>query len=338
MIALITGITGQDGSYLTELLLEKNYIVWGIIRRSSTLNTSRIEHLLDKINLRYGDLCDSVSLYNILHEINQLYTFDTLEIYNLGAQSHVKVSFELPIYTCQVDALGTLHLLEAIRTCGFTNKIKLYQASTSELYGKVLEIPQNEKTPFNPRSPYAIAKLYSYWITKNYRESYNMFICNGILFNHESPRRGHNFITKKITLGLAKILTNKEQFLKIGNLDAKRDWGHAKEYVYGMWLMLQQSKPDDYVLATGKNHSVREFIECAFKYKNINIKWKGNGIHEIGYDESTNKELIKIDPKYFRPTEVDELLGNSTKAHLELGWNSKCTFEELVHEMVDYDC
>ena len=340
-IALITGITGQDGSYLTELLLEKNYIVWGIIRRSSNINTMRIEHLRKNKNLilKYGDLTDSICLINILNQIKTEYVnLNKLEIYNLGAMSHVKVSFEVPEYSTDVNANGTLRILEAIKNSGYSNKIRFYQASTSELYGKAQEIPQTETTPFYPRSPYAVSKLYSYWIVKNYREAYNLFACNGILFNHESPRRGITFVTRKITIGLNKILNNEEDKLVMGNIDAKRDWGHAKDYVEGMWLILQQDKPDDFVLSTNETHSVREFIEKSFALKGFDIKWKGSGINEIGYDTKTNRELIFISKKYFRPTEVDLLLGDSTKARTKLNWKPKYSFDMLVNEMVNNDC
>lgn len=341
-IAFITGITGQDGSYLAELLLEKEYIVWGIIRRSSSINTGRIDHIFDKLNLRYGDLTDSSNLLNILTEIKNTYVnLERVEVYNLAAMSHVKISFELPEYTCDVDALGTLRLLEACRTCGIPlSKIRFYQASTSEMYGKVLEIPQTEKTPFYPRSPYGVAKLYAYWITKNYRESYGMYACSGILFNHESPRRGHNFVTRKVTIALGNILKGKQDKLVLGNINSLRDWGHAKDYVNGMWLMLQKDadKVDDYVLATNEYHSVREFVEKAFLLKGINIGWTNEGLHEIGYDINTGKELVFISEKYFRPAEVDELLGDSTKAKEELGWVPSVKFDDLVKEMVEADC
>jgi GDPmannose 4,6-dehydratase len=338
-IAFITGITGQDGSYLAEILLEKEYEVWGMIRRSSSINTMRIDHLLDKLNLRYGDLTDTSCMFNILNEIKTKYdNIEKFEIYNLAAQSHVKVSFELPEYTANADAFGTLKILEAIRNLGLVNVAKFYQASTSEMFGKVQEIPQKETTPFYPRSPYGVAKLYGYWIVKNYRESYGMFACNGILFNHESPRRGHNFVTRKITIGLGKILRGENDKLVMGNIDSKRDWGHAKDYCYGMWAMLQKDVPDDYILATGEEHSVREFIEKTFLMKGFNIKWKGVGAEEIGYDEASGRELIFIDAKYFRPAEVDELLGDPTKAKLELGWEPKIKFEDLMKEMVECDC
>ena len=340
-VALITGITGQDGSYLTELLLEKGYDVWGVIRRSSNINTLRIDHIYDKIKLRYGDLTDGINLLNIFNEIKHQYltSLDVLEVYNLAAMSHVKISFEMPEYTGNVDALGTLRMLEAIRNSGIPNeKIRFYQASTSELYGKVMEVPQTEKTPFYPRSPYGVAKLYGYWITKNYRESYDMYACSGILFNHERPRRGHNFVTRKITMALGNILKGNQDKLILGNIDSLRDWGHAKDYVYGMWLILQKDKPDDYVLSTNEYHSVREFVEKTFKIKGFDIIWKGEGTNEIGYDKNTGRELIFISEKYFRPAEVEELLGDSTKAQEELGWKLKYSFDDLVNEMVEYDC
>jgi GDPmannose 4,6-dehydratase len=339
-IAFITGITGQDGSYLAELLLEKNYAVWGILRRSSNINTNRIEHIFNKLILRYGDLTDQVTITNILTEIKNTYTdLERIEVYNLGAMSHVKISFEMPLYTGDVDAMGTLRLLESIRNCGISiEKVRFYQASTSEMYGKVVEIPQRETTPFYPRSPYGVAKLYSYWITKNYRESYNMFACSGILFNHESPRRGHNFVTRKITIALGNILSGKQDKLVLGNLDSLRDWGHARDYVEGMWRILQHDEAKDYVLSTNEYHSVREFVEKAFQLKGFSIKWKGKGTNEIGYDENTGRELIFISEKYFRPAEVDELLGDSTLARMELGWVPKITFDELVRDMVDADC
>ena len=340
-IGLITGITGQDGSYLAELLLEKNYIVWGIIRRSSDINTNRIDHLYSNKNLilRYGDMTDSSNLLNIVYEIKNKYPdFNNLEIYNLAAMSHVKVSFEMPEYSAEADGTGVLRLLEAIRSAGIINKCKFYQASTSELYGLVQEVPQKETTPFYPRSPYGVAKLYGFWITKNYRESYNMYACNGILFNHESPRRGPTFVTRKITRGLNMILKGERDTLVMGNLDAKRDWGHAKDYVEGMWRILQADKPDDYVLSTNEFHSVREFIEKSFALKGFDIKWKGKGIDEIGYDSKTGRELIFVSEKYFRPAEVEELLGDSTKARTELNWKPKYSFDELVKEMVEEDC
>lgn len=340
-VALITGITGQDGSYLSELLLEKGYDVWGMIRRSSNINTMRIDHLFEKLNLRYGDLTDGINLLNILIEINHYYKdrMERIEVYNLAAMSHVKVSFEMPEYTGNVDALGTLRLLESLRNSGIPNeKIRFYQASTSELYGKVAETPQTETTPFYPRSPYGVAKLYGYWITKNYRESYGMYACSGILFNHESPRRGHNFVTRKITIALGNILNGKQDKLVLGNIDSLRDWGHAKDYVYGMWLILQNETPDDFVLSTNEYHSVREFVEKTFAIKGFDIKWKGTGTDEIGYDEHTGRELIFISDKYFRPAEVDELLGDCSKAKRELGWTLQYSFDDLIREMVEHDC
>jgi len=337
-VAILTGITGQDGSYLAELLLDKEYEVYGIIRRSSNINTNRIEHLFhhERLYLRYGDLTDSIYFSNILNEIdNKFETIEKIEIYNLAAMSHVKISFELPEYTANVDGLGVLRILESIRNFRLKDKCYFYQASTSELYGLVQEVPQRETTPFYPRSPYGVAKLYAYWICKNYREAYNMFICNGILFNHESPRRGHNFVTRKITRGLKMIMNGERDKIVLGNLDAKRDWGHAKDYVYGMWLMMQQEKPDDFVLATNEYHSVREFVECAFKVKGIELAWRGEGINEVGYDKNTGKEYIFISEKYYRPTEVEELLGDSTKAQETLGWSATTSFLDLVDEMVN---
>lgn len=340
-IGFITGITGQDGSYLAELLLEKGYIVHGLIRRSSNINTYRIEHIFHNKNLKlhYGDLNDGSSLYKIISEINLSYpNMERLEIYNLAAQSHVKISFEMPEYTADTDAFGTLKLLEAILHNNIQHKTRFYQASTSELYGKVQEIPQKETTPFYPRSPYGVAKLYSYWIVKNYRESYGLYACNGILFNHGGVRRGHNFVERKITLGLGKILRGETNKLVMGNLDSKRDIGNSKDYVYGMWLMLQQDSPDDFVLATGKMYTIRELIEKAFSMKGFNIKWKGIGINEIGYDENTGRELIFVDKKYFRPAEVDILLGDATKAKEVLGWEPKMSIDDLLEEMIKQDC
>lgn len=327
--ALITGITGQDGSYLAELLLQKKYNVHGIIRRSSLINTDRIDHIYDSVALHYGDLTDSSNLINIIKKTQPD------EIYNLGAQSHVKVSFEMPEYTSQVDAIGTLRILEAVRLLGMESKTKIYQASTSELYGDVKETPQKETTPFHPRSPYGVAKLYGYWITKNYRESYNMYACTGILFNHESPRRGETFVTKKITRGLYKIKQGLQSCLHLGNLNARRDWGHAKDFVEAMWLMLQQEKPDDYVIATGEQHSVKEFAEEAAQFFDMKIIWKGEGLNEVGIDEKTNKTIIKVNPKYFRPAEVETLLGDASKAKKELGWNPKILFKQLVEDMCE---
>lgn len=341
--ALITGITGQDGSFLAEFLIEKGYEVHGIIRRSSSFNTSRIEHLYLKewikdqkqeraINLHYGDMTDSSSLIRILQQIQPD------EIYNLAAQSHVKVSFDVPEYTAETDAVGTLRLLEAIRILGLEKKTKIYQASTSELYGLVQEVPQKETTPFYPRSPYGVAKLYGFWITKNYRESYGMFAVNGILFNHESERRGETFVTRKITLAAARIAKGLQEKLYLGNLSALRDWGYAKDYVECMWLMLQYEKPEDFVVATGEAHSVREFCTLAFKYAGIELKWEGEGINEKGIDVKTGKVLVEVDEKYFRPAEVEQLLGDATKAQTLLGWNPrKTSFEDLVKIMVESD-
>jgi GDPmannose 4,6-dehydratase len=340
-IGFITGITGQDGSYLAELLLEKGYNVHGVIRRSSNINTQRIEHIFNDPNLKlhYGDITDGSFLVACLDAIKKSYdNIIRLEVYNLAAQSHVKVSFEMPEYTANTDAFGTLKLLEAVRLSDLVSVSRFYQASTSELYGLVQEIPQKETTPFYPRSPYGIAKLYAYWIVKNYREAYGMHASNGILFNHESERRGHNFVTRKITLGLGKILRGELDCLVMGNIDSQRDWGHAKDYVEGMWRILQRDNPEDYVLATGEMYSVRKFIEKAFLLRGFNIEWRGAGIDEIGYDVLTNRELIKIDSKYFRPTEVELLLGDSTKARRELGWKPNITFDELVKKMVDVDC
>ena len=342
-VGLITGITGQDGSYLAELLLEKNYIVYGVIRRSSCINTQRIDHLYSNKNLilKYGDLSDGPNILGIFSEIKRKMeedNIDRLEVYNLGAMSHVKVSFEMPEYTGNIDGLGTLRLLDSIRVCHLDKKTRFYQASTSELYGKVQTVPQNEDTPFYPRSPYGVAKLYGFWITKNYRESYNLFACNGILFNHESPRRGPTFVTRKITRGLQMILTGKRDKLVLGNLNAKRDWGHAKDYINGMWLMLQTDKPQDYVLSTNEFHSVREFVEIAFSLRGFQIKWKGEGLEEVGYDEKTNRILLVVSDKYYRPCEVEELLGDSSKAKRELQWEPAISFLELVREMVDNDC
>ena len=340
-VAFITGVNGQDGSYLSEFLLDKNYIVWGMVRRASSINTQRIDHLYSNPNfiLKYGDMSDSSNLFNILQEIKNKYLeLGVLEIYNLAAMSHVKVSFELPEYSSNVNGLGVLRLLDAIRNLNIIDKCRFYQASTSELYGKVQEIPQTENTPFYPRSPYAVGKLFGYWMTINYREAYNMYTCNGILFNHESPRRGPTFVTRKITRALNNIVNNKLDKLEVGNLNARRDWGHAKDFVKGMWLMMQQEYGDDYVLATNEQHSVREFIELAFSYKGFVIKWKGEGLNEIGYDENTGRELVFVSEKYFRPTEVEELLGNPKKAKEKLGWNVEYSFKELVKEMVDLDC
>jgi GDPmannose 4,6-dehydratase len=326
--ALITGITGQDGSYLAELLLEKGYEVHGIIRRSSLINTDRIDHIYGRIQLHYGDLTDSTNLVRVI----QLVQPD--EIYNLGAQSHVKVSFEIPEYTGQVDALGTLRVLEAVRLLGMEEKVRIYQASTSELYGKVQEIPQTETTPFYPRSPYGVAKIYGYWIVKNYREAYGMYACTGILFNHESPRRGETFVTRKITRGFKAMSEGRQTVLKLGNLNALRDWGHAKDYVEAMWLMLQQDEPDDFVIATGKQYSVREFVERVAPYFGMKIKWEftDEGT-EVGIDKITGLVRVIVDPKYFRPSEVETLLGDATKAKQKLGWEPKISFDQLVEEM-----
>lgn len=341
--ALITGITGQDGSFLAEFLIEKGYEVHGVLRRSSIFNTGRIEHLYlnewikdqhkqRAVNLHYGDMTDSSSLIRILQEIQPD------EIYNLAAQSHVKVSFDVPEYTAETDAVGTLRLLEAIRILNLEKKTKLYQASTSELYGKVVEVPQKETTPFYPRSPYGVAKMYAYWIVKNYRESYNMFAVNGILFNHESERRGETFVTRKITLAAARIAQGKQDKLYLGNLSALRDWGYAKDYVECMYLMLQNDKPEDFVIATGEQHTVREFCTLAFKYADIDLVWQGEGIEEKGIDKKTNKVLVEVDKKYFRPCEVQSLLGDPTKAKQMLGWNPrKTSFERLVEIMVKSD-
>lgn len=324
---IITGITGQDGSYLAELLLEKKYEVHGIIRRSSLINTYRIDHIYNKIHLHYGDLTDSTNLVRIIQKIQPD------EIYNLGAQSHVKVSFEMPEYTSMVDGIGTLRILEAVRLLGIESKTKIYQASTSEMFGLVQEIPQKETTPFYPRSPYGCAKVYGYWITKNYRESYGMYACTGILFNHESPRRGETFVTRKITRGLKAISEGNQDILYLGNLNAKRDWGHAKDFVEAMWLMLQQDEPNDYVIATGEQYSVREFVEKCAPYFGMKIAWYGEGEDEVGYDTVSGNQVIQVSPKYFRPAEVETLLGDSSKARKELGWIPKITFEQLVEDM-----
>jgi len=333
--ALITGVTGQDGAYLSELLLKKGYQVHGIKRRSSSFNTARIDHLYQDVHstqknfiLHYGDITDTSNVIRLIKEI------EPDEIYNLAAQSHVAVSFETPEYTAQADALGILRILEAIRILGLTKKIKCYQASTSELFGNTQEIPQNERTPFAPRSPYAVAKLYAYWITVNYRESYGIFACNGILFNHESPIRGETFVTRKVTRAVARIVHGQQKALHLGNLDARRDWGHARDYVYAMWLMLQQKKADDFVIATGHTHSVRELVEYAFKHAGITIGWRGSGVDEVGFDVHNNAPLIFIDPRYFRPTEVDCLRGDARKAQKLFGWEPSISFDSLVKEMV----
>ena len=342
-IALITGITGQDGSFLAEFLIEQGYEVHGIMRRSSSFNTARIEHLyLDEwvrdmkqqrlINLHYGDMTDSSSLVRIIQQVQPD------EIYNLAAQSHVKVSFDVPEYTAEADAVGTLRLLEAVRILGLEKKTRIYQASTSELFGLVQEVPQKETTPFYPRSPYGVAKQYGFWITKNYREAYGMFAVNGILFNHESERRGETFVTRKITLAVSRIVQGFQDKLYMGNLDALRDWGYARDYVECMWLILQHETPEDFVIATGQMHSVREFCTLAFKEAGIEIEWQGKGVDEKGIDRKTGKVLVEVDPKYFRPTEVEQLLGDPTKARTLLGWNpTKTSFEELVRIMVEHD-
>jgi GDPmannose 4,6-dehydratase len=336
--ALITGITGQDGSYLAEFLLNKGYEVHGIKRRSSSFNTERINHLYEdphlknqKFKLHYGDLSDGLNLSKIIKKINPD------EIYNLGAQSHVSVSFEVPEYTADIVGLGALRILESIRILGLEKKTRYYQASSSELFGKVYESPQKETTPFYPRSPYGVAKLYAYWITVNYRESYNIYACNGILFNHESPVRGETFVTRKITRGLARVHLKMQNILYLGNLDAKRDWGHAKDYVEMQWLMLQQEKPDDYCISSGEHHSVRDFVVLAWAYLGKKIIWKGSGINEKGYDKESGDLIVEVDPNYFRPAEVDTLLGNSSKAIQNLGWKTKIGFKEMVHEMMESD-
>ena len=336
--AFITGVTGQDGAYLAELLLEKGYHVHGLKRRASSFNTDRVDHLYQdpheedvRFSLHYGDLTDSTNLIRIIQEIQPD------EIYNLAAQSHVAVSFETPEYTANSDALGTLRLLEAIRILGLEEKTRFYQASTSELFGKVQETPQTEKTPFYPRSPYAVAKLYSYWITVNYREAYNMYCCNGILFNHESPVRGETFVTRKITRALARIKLGLQEDIFLGNINAKRDWGHAKDYVQMQWQMLQQDAPEDFVIATGVQHSVREFVEVAAAELGISIDWQGEGLDEVGIEQKSGKTIVRVDPRYFRPTEVETLLGDPAKAKQELGWEPKITFEQLVQEMVVED-
>jgi len=337
-VALITGVTGQDGAHLAHLLLQKGYIVHGIKRRSSSFNTARVDDLYvdpheeeTRFFMHYGDLTDATNLIRLVQE------HQPDEIYNLAAQSHVQVSFETPEYTANADALGTLRLLEAIRILGIKEKVRFYQASTSELYGKVQESPQNEATPFYPRSPYGAAKLYAYWITVNYREAYGMHASNGILFNHEGPLRGETFVTRKITRAVAAIERGLQEHLYLGNLDAKRDWGHARDFVEGMWLMLQEPEPDDYVLATGEMHSVREFVECAFAHVGRTIIWQGEGANEVGIDERSGEELVYIDPRYFRPTEVDELLGDASKARKKFGWVPKIKFAELVAEMMESD-
>ena len=335
--AFITGVTGQDGSYLSELLLEKGYEVHGLVRRSSFFNRGRIEDIRQKtkssgqFQLHYGDMTDSSSLNKLITMIQPD------EVYNLAAQSHVAVSFATPDYTAQVDGMGTLRILDAINSLGLKNKTRFYQASTSELYGQVAETPQKETTPFYPRSPYGVAKLYAHWITINYREAYDLFACSGILFNHESPRRGENFVTRKITMTLAQILQGKAEKLSLGNMDAKRDWGYAKDYVEGMWMMLQQDTPDDYVLATGEQQTVREFVNLAFGFCGIKLDWQGSGVNEKGIDKASGKILVEVNPKYFRPTEVETLLGDCTKAKTQLGWAPKTSFKDLVEMMVEHD-
>ncbi|ORC77108.1 putative GDP-mannose 4,6 dehydratase [Trypanosoma theileri] len=331
-VAIITGITGQDGSYLAELLLEKGYDVHGVIRRSSSFNTKRIDHIYrnEHLKLHYGDMTDGTVLHHLIAQLRPD------EVYNLAAQSHVKVSFDTPEYTGQTDAIGALKILDAIRANGLEKTCRFYQASTSELYGKVQEVPQSEKTPFYPRSPYAVAKLYAFWITVNYRESYGMFACNGILFNHESPRRGATFVTKKIVRAAVRIKKGLQKELLLGNVNALRDWGHARDYVYGMWLMLQAEQPDDWVLATGEQHSVKEFCNVTFGRLGYELEWTGSGLDEIAYNKADPNRvpLIRVDPRYFRPAEVETLLGNPAKAERDLGWKAKCTFEELVDDMV----
>jgi len=334
--AVITGVTGQDGSYLSELLLDKGYVVYGLIRRCSVSKFERISHLLSNKNfiVKEYDLSDMISLMNVLKSIPK---YSVLEIYNLAAQSHVGVSFEQPENTVLIDGLGCLKILEAIRLLDMKN-VKFYQASTSELFGKVQETPQTEKTPFYPRSPYGVAKLYAYWMTKNYRESYNIFACNGILFNHESERRGVEFVTRKITTGISKCLKNPHHIISLGNLDSRRDWGHAKDFVYGMWLMMQCENASDYVLSTGETHTVREFVEKAFLVVNIVIRWEGNDVDEKGYDSESGRLLVNVNPEFYRPSEVDSLIGDYTKARIELGWTPNIKFEQLVREMTLFDC
>jgi len=329
--ALITGITGQDGSYLAELLLEKRYEVHGIIRRSSSFNTARIDHIFDKIQLHYGDMVDSSNLAAIMAKVKPD------EVYNLAAQSHVKVSFEEPEYTAQADGVGTLRILEAIRTVGLERTTRFYQASTSELYGLVQEIPQKETTPFYPRSPYAVAKLYGFWIVKNYREAYGMYALNGILFNHESPRRGGTFVTKKVTSNVAQIVAGQRDRIFLGNLDSLRDWGHARDYVKAMWMMVQKGEPEDYVVATGRQYTVRQFCTLCFEMVGREVVWRGKGLHEEGIDKSTGQVLVQVSEKYFRPAEVETLLGDMTKLKTETGWTPETSFKSLVYEMLEYD-
>ena len=327
--ALITGITGQDGSYLAELLLEKGYEVHGIVRRCSLINTHRIDHIYEQLHLHYGDLADSSNIIRVIKQVKPD------EIYNLGAQSHVKVSFEMPEFTGQVDGLGTLRVLEAVRLLGMEDKVRIYQASTSELYGLIQEVPQTETTPFYPRSPYGVAKLYGFWIIKNYRESYGLHASSGILFNHESPRRGETFVTRKITRGLKAISEGRQNVLELGNLNAKRDWGHARDYAEAMWLVLQQDEPDDYVIATGIEYSVKQFVEASAPYFGFDIEWFGEGMDEIGMDKNTKKTIVSVNEKYFRPAEVERLLGDAIKAKKVLGWEPKTSFKELVKEMCE---
>ena len=329
-VALITGITGQDGSYLAEFLLHKGYKVHGIVRRSSLINTHRIDAIYDRIKLHYGDLTDPVNLMGVIREVKPT------EIYNLGAQSHVKVSFEMPEYTSNVDGLGTLRVLEAVRMLGMEKDVRIYQASTSELYGEVQETPQTETTPFHPRSPYGVAKLYGYWIVKNYREAYGFHASSGILFNHESPRRGETFVTRKITQGLSRISVGLQKVLYLGNVNSKRDWGHAKDYVEAMWLMLQQDEPDDYVIATGEQYSVKDFVNEAAPYFGFKLDWMGEGLDEVALDWNTKRTVISVNERYFRPSEVDSLLGDATKAKEKLGWEPKNTFKQLVEDMCIY--
>ena len=328
-VALITGITGQDGSYLAELLLEKGYEVHGIVRRCSLINTHRIDHIYEKLHLHYGDLADSSNIIRVIQQVKPD------EIYNLGAQSHVKVSFEMPEFTGQVDGLGTLRVLEAVRLLGMEDKVRIYQASTSELYGLIQEVPQTETTPFYPRSPYGVAKLYGFWIIKNYRESYGLHASSGILFNHESPRRGETFVTRKITRGLKAISEGRQNILELGNLNAKRDWGHARDYAEAMWLVLQQDEPDDYVIATGIEYSVKQFVEASAPYFGFDIEWFGEGMDEIGMDKNTKKTIVAVNERYFRPAEVERLLGDATKAKKVLGWEPKTSFVQLVKEMCE---
>ena len=329
-VALITGITGQDGSYLAEFLLEKGYEVHGIVRRSSLINTHRIDNIYPQLKLHYGDLTDATNIISVIKKV------EPDEIYNLGAQSHVKVSFEMPEYTAQVDAIGTLRVLEAVRLLGMEKKTRIYQASTSELYGLVQAVPQTETTPFHPRSPYGVAKLYGYWIIKNYREAYGMHCSSGILFNHESPRRGETFVTRKITQGLSRVSCGLQECIELGNLNAKRDWGHAKDFVEAMWLMLQQDEPDDYVIATGQQYSVREFVDKVAPYFGFKIEWMGEGLEENGFCWNLKKSVITVSDRYFRPAEVESLLGDATKAKEKLGWEPKISFDELVEDMVLY--